>query len=203
MRYARQSAGWLEGLPVGNGRLAAMIWGSADTDVADLNHEWLWRGIHRNRKVTPAADGQIDIENASYIKCMTNIATSAFDLEGEINKYPADLTSFENKKAGHIKKFSGIMNRVTLDIAEGGEGGALDRLSIESGSPGISGTDTCIRATPVSLKTGVTALLRRRRNSWKTIWSKTKTAYFRLCRVSRRGRRRRRSRRSRFFRERR
>jgi len=46
---------WMEGLPIGNGRLAAMIWGDAATDRISLNHEWLWRGIHRERTCEPVA----------------------------------------------------------------------------------------------------------------------------------------------------
>ena len=287
MYYKKQSSEWLEGLPIGNGRLAAMIWGDDEKDIIDLNHEWLWRGTNRNRKVTPAAehleyvrsllkerdfykatleansyfggiggisgkkcrvdpyqtagflefnlkdctkfdwrnldiengicrvsrktseteviseffascenglimskwysenesdkfscsisysrvkdddaiykitvqdnkiifdcefnggiryraiseiqtDGQViaaenhfNIENASYVKCITNIATSVFDLEKEIDKYPVDFDDFENEKAKHTAKFSGIMNRVRLEIAEDE---ALNKLSIE------------------------------------------------------------------------
>jgi alpha-L-fucosidase 2 len=42
--------GWIEGLPVGNGRLAAMSWQDGDGDVLTVNHEWLWRGVNRDRK---------------------------------------------------------------------------------------------------------------------------------------------------------
>jgi alpha-L-fucosidase 2 len=42
--------GWIEGLPVGNGRLAAMSWQDGPEDVLTINHEWLWRGVNRNRK---------------------------------------------------------------------------------------------------------------------------------------------------------
>ena len=287
MRYAKQSSEWTEGLPVGNGRLAAMIWGDCEKDIIDLNHEWLWRGNNKNREIIPAAghleyvrsllkerdffkaalaanlyfagdggispkknrvdpyqtagfmefrlkgspeferreldiekgvckisrkisgisviseffascengllmgrwytndkngkfscdislsrikdggavykisaqknrlvfdceitggirhcvisefqtDGQlfasgdrINIENAGYVKCAVNIATSAFDLEDELKRYPTDPSGFENEKAAHSKKFSGIMGRVSLEIAENPE---LEKLSVE------------------------------------------------------------------------
>ena len=54
MYYSTPSSEWMEGFPIGNGRIAAMVWGDDKTDVLTLNHEWLWRGIHRDRKVTPA-----------------------------------------------------------------------------------------------------------------------------------------------------
>jgi alpha-L-fucosidase 2 len=42
--------GWIDGLPVGNGRLAAMSWQNGNEDVLTINHEWLWRGVYKNRK---------------------------------------------------------------------------------------------------------------------------------------------------------
>lgn len=55
MFYRTPPKEWMEGLPIGNGRLAAMIWGQ-DTDHITLNHEWLWTGINRYREVQEAAD---------------------------------------------------------------------------------------------------------------------------------------------------
>ena len=293
MRYRTQSREWMEGLPIGNGRLAAMIWGNEQKDTVDLNHEWLWRGTNRNRKIIPAAErlasvrsllkkgdfynatleankyfggdggvsskkgrvdpyqtagflefelggrakfewreldiengvcrvsrktsetsviseffascenglvmskwhssdnsgrfscgishsrvedkdavykitaqdnklvfdcafeggikyrliseiqtdgscrpakNRINIEGASYVRCMTNIATSVFDLENEIKKYPLDFDGFESEKNRHIAKFSEITGRVALEIDEDS---ALCELSIEERLAGI------------------------------------------------------------------
>lgn len=54
-----QSKEWMEGYPIGNGRLAAMVWGDEQSDVLALNHEWLWRGIYRN-KTTESASMHLD-----------------------------------------------------------------------------------------------------------------------------------------------
>ena len=43
----------MSGLPIGNGRLAAMVLGHADNERVALNHEWLWRGNGRDRDVEP------------------------------------------------------------------------------------------------------------------------------------------------------
>lgn len=56
LKYKNTSEDWLEGLPIGNGRLAAMITGSENCDDIWLNHEWLWRGVHRNRDNIKTAD---------------------------------------------------------------------------------------------------------------------------------------------------
>ena len=286
MRYSKQSSEWAEGLPIGNGRLAAMIWGDEKKDIIDLNHEWLWRGNNRKREVVPAfehlervrlllreqkfaeatleanlhfagnggvspekgrvdpyqtagfiefvlkdckkfehreldiekgickvsrktpetsvlseyftscknnllmskwcsinknvfscslsqsrledsgakyeistqknklifkcefesgvkyhvvseiqTDGQcveketsIDIENASYVKCITNIVTSIIGIEAETEKFPIDFTCFDDEKAKHSAEFSKIMKGVNLEIVEDS---ALNELSIE------------------------------------------------------------------------
>jgi len=56
MRYDKPAGNWQEGLPIGSGRLAAMVWGDACSDLLTLNHEWIWRGANRERKVVPAAE---------------------------------------------------------------------------------------------------------------------------------------------------
>jgi alpha-L-fucosidase 2 len=48
--------GWIEGLPVGNGRLAAMSWQDGNEDVLTINHEWLWRGVYKERKPPDSAE---------------------------------------------------------------------------------------------------------------------------------------------------
>lgn len=47
--YKSPARGWNEGLPIGNGRLAAMVMGGVSKERLALNHEWLWRGKNRNR----------------------------------------------------------------------------------------------------------------------------------------------------------
>lgn len=56
MKYSLPSKNWLEGLPLGNGRLAAMAWQNKDYDILTLNHEWLWRGKNRNRQPEKMAE---------------------------------------------------------------------------------------------------------------------------------------------------
>ena len=283
MYYTSPPSEWLEGLPIGNGRLAAMIWGDGEKDTIDLNHEFLWRGNNRHREIAPVAehleyvrsllkkgdffrataaanlyfggyggiarekcrvdpyqtagflefrlkncekfnwreldiekgicrvsrdnvvseffascenglilskwhsdkekgrfscalsfsrvedpgaacrtavgdskiifdcefdggikyravcdiqtdgrccafDNGFEIEDASYVNCITNIATSVCGIEEELNRYPVDFGGFETEKARHSDKFSAIMNGVKLEIAEDA---GLDRLTIE------------------------------------------------------------------------
>lgn len=48
--YATPAAEYIAGLPIGTGRLAAMVLGSVEQERVALNHEWLWRGVNRNRE---------------------------------------------------------------------------------------------------------------------------------------------------------
>jgi alpha-L-fucosidase 2 len=53
--YRTFSEEYMSGLPVGTGRLAAMILGLPGTERIALNHEWLWRGNNRNREPQKSA----------------------------------------------------------------------------------------------------------------------------------------------------
>ncbi|MCL2405026.1 MAG: glycoside hydrolase family 95 protein [Defluviitaleaceae bacterium] len=50
---------WSEALPVGNGRLGAMVFGGVNTERIQLNEDTLWSGGYRNRN-NPDAKGNID-----------------------------------------------------------------------------------------------------------------------------------------------
>ena len=52
--YSEPATEYMCGLPIGTGRLAAMVIGGMPERVA-LNHEWLWRGINRGREPAKSA----------------------------------------------------------------------------------------------------------------------------------------------------
>jgi alpha-L-fucosidase 2 len=53
--YKKPTTDWLDALPIGTGRLAAMVLGDAGSERLALNHEWLWRGKNRNREANKSA----------------------------------------------------------------------------------------------------------------------------------------------------
>lgn len=56
MNFREASKEWVSGLPIGNGRLAAMVSAKDIKDVITVNHEWLWRGdTNLNREAFHAA----------------------------------------------------------------------------------------------------------------------------------------------------
>ena len=54
--FEQPAAEWKDGLPIGTGRLAAMVLGDPGRERLALNHEWLWRGTNRCRDTEPRAD---------------------------------------------------------------------------------------------------------------------------------------------------
>ena len=44
---------WLDALPIGNGRIGAMVFGGTRVERLALNHENLWRGVTRDRTTKP------------------------------------------------------------------------------------------------------------------------------------------------------
>ena len=54
MRYLRAADAWCDALPLGNGRLGAMVYGHTRVDRIQLNEDSLWYGAFRDR-VNPNA----------------------------------------------------------------------------------------------------------------------------------------------------
>ncbi len=53
--YDRPGSLFLDALPVGTGRLAAMVFGGTRLERIALNHEWLWRGRNQKRDTERSA----------------------------------------------------------------------------------------------------------------------------------------------------
>ncbi|MFL6463682.1 MAG: glycosyl hydrolase family 95 catalytic domain-containing protein, partial [Bryobacteraceae bacterium] len=58
--YTKPAAQWNEALPIGNGRLAAMVFGGVDTEHLQLNEETIYAGKRMNR-VNPEARANVPI----------------------------------------------------------------------------------------------------------------------------------------------
>ena len=53
--YNKPAAAWVEALPVGNGRLGAMVFGSVEEDLLQLNESTLWSGGPVPTNINPDA----------------------------------------------------------------------------------------------------------------------------------------------------
>lgn len=94
MKYNTPSEIWMEGLPIGNGRLAAMVCGSENTDKLVLNHEWLWRGVTKDRTVE---------ENSQYLPIVRKFLK-------EKDYFRAGVAA--NLFLGGVGGTSGVKNRI-------------------------------------------------------------------------------------------
>ncbi len=64
LKYSRPAPDYINGLPIGNGRLAAMVCGDARHVRLALNHEWLWRGDNRFRDCDDVSDKLPEVREA-------------------------------------------------------------------------------------------------------------------------------------------
>ena len=59
LRYSAAASEWKEGLPIGNGRIGAIVCGDTAEERFALNHEWLYRGRFRDRAIIPPPAGAL------------------------------------------------------------------------------------------------------------------------------------------------
>src|SRR6478609_635094 len=53
--YKQPARNWNEALPIGNGRIGAMVFGGVEKELIQLNEETLWSGGPVNRNPNPEA----------------------------------------------------------------------------------------------------------------------------------------------------
>ncbi|MBR2949894.1 MAG: glycoside hydrolase family 95 protein [Lachnospiraceae bacterium] len=115
---------YMEGLPVGNGRLAAMMLGRPEKLRIALNHEWMWRGENRFREMEDVSAHLEEVRKAL--------------LEEDFLKG----TELANKYFGGNGGISGIQHRVDpyepvgdvwIEMDAGEAGGYTRRLDLETG----------------------------------------------------------------------
>lgn len=103
LRFTSFGEQWEQGLPIGNGRIAAMVWGAQDTDCISLNHEWLWSGDFKDRECEEGAHFLPYVRD--YLKKGQNfkataLAAIAFGGNGGISPLKRRMDSY--KPAGDI-----------------------------------------------------------------------------------------------------
>ena len=64
LRYAAPAARWVEALPIGNGRLGAMVFGGAEREILSLNEDTLWSGSPKDT-TTPSARAALESVRAA------------------------------------------------------------------------------------------------------------------------------------------
>ena len=67
MLYYRQPASeWVEAIPIGNGRVGAMVYGRIDEEIIQFNEDTLWRGIPRDYQRDGAGEHLAEIRRLLF-----------------------------------------------------------------------------------------------------------------------------------------
>ena len=95
--YKQPAIKWTEALPIGNGRMGAMVFGGVEQDRIQFNEETLWTGEPRNYS-RPGA--------YKYLDTIRQLLFAGKQKEAELlaEKEFMGLKSNEGKKAGWVKK---------------------------------------------------------------------------------------------------
>ena len=64
LEYTRAASRWVEALPIGNGRLGAMVFGDVNVERLQLNEDTLWSGKPRDRSTPGAQAALADVRKA-------------------------------------------------------------------------------------------------------------------------------------------
>lgn len=95
--YTRPASDYIEGLPIGTGRLAAMVLGGVKRERIALNHEWLWRGAQRNRDTEPRAHLLPEVRRlllTGHYEEGTRLANQAFGGDGGASGKPSRVDPY-------------------------------------------------------------------------------------------------------------
>lgn len=76
--YNKPSATWFEALPVGNGDLGAMVFGSVNTETLQLNEKSIWSGYANDRDIPGGAAGIKTIRNNLFAGNITTAESQMY-----------------------------------------------------------------------------------------------------------------------------
>jgi len=141
LRLNQPARRWMDGFPIGNGRLGAMIFGGFPTERLALNHENLWRGKTRDRTTEPKHQYLPEIRRLFFERKWVEAAALAVrHLSGHdrrVQPYQpiGDLTI---EMAGHDAASDYVR---TLDLADG-------MAQVQYRCDGASWLRTCFASVP-------------------------------------------------------
>lgn len=114
--YMKQAVEWEETLPLGNGSLGAMIWGSQDERIG-LNEESLWSGYYHDKNNIQAFEALEDVRKlifeGKYVEAQEAIETKMLGEYTECYLPLGDIVI----KLNHQEELMAYERRLSLDTA--------------------------------------------------------------------------------------
>jgi alpha-L-fucosidase 2 len=122
--YTRPACDYINGLPIGTGRLAAMVLGGVKQERVALNHEWLWAGWNRRRDTEPRANRLAEVRRlllACEYEEGARLANEAFGGDGGVSGRPNHVDPYQPAGDLYIELNHGFHHdyRRELDLAAG------------------------------------------------------------------------------------
>ena len=121
LRYSHPGTEFKNGLPIGNGRLAAMVCGDEKNVRVALNHEWLWRGQNRLRDIDDLSGRLPEVREALFrgdFLTGTRLANDCFGGLGGISGVKNRVDPYEPAGDLYVAAPGGDYSR-SLDLTTG------------------------------------------------------------------------------------
>ena len=118
--YTQPPSEYMSGLPIGTGRLAAMILGTVERERVALNHEWLWRGVTRNRDLEKSAHRLQEVRDlllAGRYEEGTRLGNEAFGGPGGVSKTPCRVDPYQPAGDLHFSIAHGAVSGYRRELA--------------------------------------------------------------------------------------
>ncbi|MFO7534581.1 MAG: glycoside hydrolase family 95 protein [Kiritimatiellia bacterium] len=117
--YSDPPSEYMGGLPIGTGRLAAMVLGNPETERLALNHEWLWRGVNRNRDTVNRAHLLPEVREqllAGNYDEGTRLGNDAFGGLGGIHPTPNRVDPYQPAGDFHFSLHHGAVTNYRREL---------------------------------------------------------------------------------------
>lgn len=117
--YKQPAHNWNEALPIGNGRIGAMIFGKPDSELIQLNEQTLWSGGPVNRNPTPDASKHLQaVRDAIFAENFDKANTLTKQLQGPFTEayQPLGDLVFHQELKGEVTDYYRDLN-ITNAIA--------------------------------------------------------------------------------------
>lgn len=129
--YRQPAANWNEALPIGNGRLGGMIFGTIQKEQIQLNEDSVWYGGYRDRNNPEAItylpkirslilNGEIKKADSLMVSALSGIPQGmrTYQTLGELNLIMEDHESYDSETAHYQRKLdlSKALHTVTYEI---------------------------------------------------------------------------------------